>query len=60
VIVSGTPKREIQVKVKALAHAATDVSEKGDGFHPLGHSINDSKNIIKIITVLQWAHQINM
>jgi hypothetical protein len=29
VIVSGTPKREIQEKVKAFAHAATDVSERG-------------------------------
>jgi hypothetical protein len=33
---------------------------KRDGFHPFGCSINISKNIIKIITVLQWAHQINM
>jgi hypothetical protein len=29
VIVSGTPKHEIQVNVKALAHAAADVSESG-------------------------------
>ncbi len=29
VIVSGTPKREIQVKVKAFVHAAADVSERG-------------------------------
>jgi hypothetical protein len=29
VIVSGTPKREIQVKVKTFAHAAADVSERG-------------------------------
>jgi hypothetical protein len=29
VIVSGTPKREIQEKVKAFAHAAADVSERG-------------------------------
>jgi hypothetical protein len=29
VIVSGTPKREIQGKVNAFAHAATDVSERG-------------------------------
>jgi hypothetical protein len=29
VIVLGTPKREIQVKVKAFAHAAADVSERG-------------------------------
>jgi hypothetical protein len=29
VIVSGTPKHEIQVKVKAFAHAAADVSERG-------------------------------
>jgi hypothetical protein len=28
VIVSGTPKLEIQVKVKAFAHAAADVSER--------------------------------
>jgi hypothetical protein len=28
-IVSGTPKHKIQEKVKALAHAAADVSEKG-------------------------------
>jgi hypothetical protein len=28
-IISGTPKREIQVKVKAFAHAAVDVSERG-------------------------------
>jgi hypothetical protein len=28
VIVSGTPKREIQEKVKAFAHAAADVSER--------------------------------
>jgi hypothetical protein len=29
VIISGTPKREIQVNVKAFAHAAADVSESG-------------------------------
>jgi hypothetical protein len=29
VIVSGTPKCVIQVKVKAFAHAAADVSERG-------------------------------
>jgi hypothetical protein len=30
VIVSGTPKREIQEKIKALAHAAGDnISDKG-------------------------------
>jgi hypothetical protein len=29
VIVSGPPKHEIQEKVKAFAHAATDVSERG-------------------------------
>jgi hypothetical protein len=29
VTISGTPKREIQVKVKALAHAAVDVFESG-------------------------------
>jgi hypothetical protein len=29
VIVSGTPKREIQERVKAFAHASTDVSETG-------------------------------
>jgi hypothetical protein len=29
VIVSGTPKGEIQVKVKAFVHAAADVSERG-------------------------------
>jgi hypothetical protein len=29
VIISGTPKREIQVKVKAFLHAAADVSERG-------------------------------
>ncbi len=28
-IVSGTSKRKIQEKTKALAHAATDVSDKG-------------------------------
>jgi hypothetical protein len=27
--VSGTPKHEIQVTVKAFAHAAVDVSERG-------------------------------
>jgi hypothetical protein len=31
-----------------------------DGFHPLGHAINNGKNLIKTITVLQWANQINM
>jgi hypothetical protein len=35
VIVSGTPKQEIQVKVKALAHAAADVSERGMASIPL-------------------------
>jgi hypothetical protein len=29
VIVSGTPKREIQEKVKAFAHAGADISERG-------------------------------
>jgi hypothetical protein len=29
VIVSGTPKREIQVKAKAFAYAAVDISERG-------------------------------
>jgi hypothetical protein len=29
VIVLGTPKQEIQVKVKAFAHAAADVSGRG-------------------------------
>jgi hypothetical protein len=29
VVVSGTPKHEIQRKVKALVHAAVDVSERG-------------------------------
>jgi hypothetical protein len=29
VIVLGTPKWEIQEKIKALAHAAADVSDKG-------------------------------
>jgi hypothetical protein len=29
VIISGTPKCEIQAKVNALAHAAADVSERG-------------------------------
>jgi hypothetical protein len=29
VIVTGTPKCKIQVKVKALAHATADVSESG-------------------------------
>jgi hypothetical protein len=29
VVVSGTPKWEIQVKVKAFANAAADVSERG-------------------------------
>jgi hypothetical protein len=29
VIVSGTPKSEIKVKVKAFAHSAADVSERG-------------------------------
>jgi hypothetical protein len=29
VIVLGTPKRDIQIKVKALAHAAADVSDRG-------------------------------
>jgi hypothetical protein len=43
------PKREIQVKVKAFAHAAADISES---FHPFGCAINNGENIIKIITVL--------
>ncbi len=46
----GTPKREIQLKVKAFAHAAADVSERGIA----------SIHVIKIITVLQRAHQIYM
>jgi hypothetical protein len=29
VIVSGTPKHEVQLKVKAYAHAAADVSGRG-------------------------------
>jgi hypothetical protein len=29
VIVLGTPRREIQVKVKAFVHASVDVSERG-------------------------------
>jgi hypothetical protein len=32
VIVSGTPKREIQVNVKVFAYAATDVLESGIAF----------------------------
>ncbi len=30
-IISGTPKQEIQVKVKTFAHAAMDISERGAG-----------------------------
>jgi hypothetical protein len=59
VIVSGTPKREIQVKVEAFAHAAADISERGmASIHLDMRSIME--NIIKLITVLQKAHQINM
>jgi hypothetical protein len=53
--VSGTPKPEIQVKVKASAHATADVSD-GNSFHPFGCVVNNSENIIKIVTVLQRAH----
>jgi hypothetical protein len=56
VIVSGTPKREIQGKVNAFAHAATDISEKVDCFHPFGCVIYDSEDIIKTITVSQRSH----
>jgi hypothetical protein len=58
VIVLGIPKRKIQVKVKAFAHAFADVSERGMASIHL--DVQNGKNIIKIITVLQWAHQINM
>ncbi len=58
-IVSGTPKQEIQVKVKAFGHAAADVSDRGIASIHLDRTINSSKNIIKIITVLRRAHQIN-
>jgi hypothetical protein len=34
VIVSATPKCEIQEKVNAFAHVATVVSERGIAFHP--------------------------
>jgi hypothetical protein len=30
--VSGTPKREIQEKIKAFAHAAADILERGTAF----------------------------
>jgi hypothetical protein len=46
VIVSGTPKREIQEKVKALAHAATDITERGTASNPFGCATNDGINII--------------
>jgi hypothetical protein len=32
VIVSGTPEREIQEKVKAFAHATADILERGTAF----------------------------
>jgi hypothetical protein len=46
------PKWEIQEKFKAFVHAAADVSERGNSFHPFGCAINDGENIIKIITIL--------
>ncbi len=52
------PKPKIQVKVKAFAHAAVDISERG--IASIHCAINDGENIIKIITVLQRAHQIKM
>jgi hypothetical protein len=61
VIVSGTQKLEIQVKVKAFAHAAVDVSERGiASIHSDVRSIMVKFNVMKIITVLQRAHQIYM
>jgi hypothetical protein len=59
VIVSGTQKLEIQVKVKAFARAAVDVSERGiASIHLDVWSIMVKFNVMKIITVLQRAHQI--
>jgi hypothetical protein len=60
VIVSGTPKREIQVNVKALCACRCGRLRKGNSFHPLGCAINNGENIIEIITILQWAQQIHM
>jgi hypothetical protein len=51
VIILGTPKQEIQEKTKALAHAASDVSDKFC-FHLFGCAINDSENEIANATVL--------
>jgi hypothetical protein len=49
VIVSGTPKWVIQEKIKAREHAAADVSEGRDCFHPLGCVINDHENVVATV-----------
>jgi hypothetical protein len=33
---------------------------KWNSFHPFGCAINNSENIIIIVTILEWAHQIHM
>jgi hypothetical protein len=36
------------------------MSQQWNSFHPFGYAINDRKNIIETVTVLQGAHQIHM
>jgi hypothetical protein len=33
---------------------------KWNSFHPFGCAVNNSENIIIIVTILEWAHQIHM
>ncbi len=51
-IVSGTPKREIQEKVKAFAHASANVLERGTASIHLDVRSMMVKIIIKITTIL--------
>jgi hypothetical protein len=52
VIVSGTPKREIQEKVKAFAHASANILERETASIHLDVRSMMVKNIIKITTIL--------
>jgi hypothetical protein len=52
VIVSGTPKQEIQVEIKALAHATVAMSDKGMVSIHLDVRSMTVKNVIATATVL--------
>ncbi len=52
----GHPKKDIQENINAREHAAAEILDKGirqgNSFHPFRFAINNSENIVAVITIM--------